>query len=224
MSLKIVIISDSHNLHRKLKLPEADMIIHCGDFSSRGRPLEVFDFLDWYAKLPYKHKVLVCGNHEVGLDRRISKNHSLRDAFEEECELNNIYLLNESCITIQGYNIFGSPWTPEFCKWAFMYDRKFGKYKWEGIPQPNTVDIIVNHGQPYSILDPDLYGRSVGCKDYYNKIKAMSNLKLVCGGHLHSGFGQKTEDGVLFVNASCCTDEYKLRKTPFHLIELPDKE
>ena len=46
-------------MHRKLKLPEADMIIHCGDFSHRGRPLEVFDFLDWYGKLSYKHKIYV---------------------------------------------------------------------------------------------------------------------------------------------------------------------
>lgn len=218
MSLKIVIISDTHCLHRKLKLPEADMIIHCGDFSSRGRPLEVFDFLDWYAKLSYKYKVLVFGNHELGLEY----NSLLYQAFMEEADKRNVRVLHHEHTIIEGYKLFGSPFTPEFCGWAFMYPRNKGVDIWKDIKQ--DTEILVNHGQPYSILDPDLYGRSVGCKDYYNKIKTMPNLKLVCGGHLHSGFGQKTEDGVLFVNASCCTDEYKLRKNPFHLIELPDKE
>lgn len=194
------------------------MIIHCGDFSSRGRPLEVFDFLDWYSKLPYKYKVLVCGNHELELD----KDNEYFNFFTKKCKDYGIDMLFHTHKTIAGYKFFGSPCTPEFCGWAFMYPRGVGKLRWAEIEE--DVEIIVSHGPPYSILDPDLYGRSVGCNDLYNKIKTLPNLKLVCGGHLHSGFGQKTEDGVLFVNASCCTDEYKLRKNPFHLIELPDKE
>ncbi len=43
--MKIVVISDTHNQHRKLLLPEGDMIIHCGDISGRGTSTEVYDFI-----------------------------------------------------------------------------------------------------------------------------------------------------------------------------------
>jgi predicted phosphodiesterase len=40
--MKICIISDTHNKHKHLgALPDADMIIHCGDFTSVGKEHEV---------------------------------------------------------------------------------------------------------------------------------------------------------------------------------------
>lgn len=33
-SVKIVIISDTHGHHSKLDIPEADLLIHCGDFTN----------------------------------------------------------------------------------------------------------------------------------------------------------------------------------------------
>lgn len=36
--MRIVCISDTHGLHRKLVLPEADILIHAGDFMIHGRP------------------------------------------------------------------------------------------------------------------------------------------------------------------------------------------
>ena len=47
--MKILQISDTHNRHNELtNLPEADVIIHCGDFTEQGTEEEVLDFLNWF--------------------------------------------------------------------------------------------------------------------------------------------------------------------------------
>ena len=52
--MKILHLSDTHNLHRELiDLPKADLIIHSGDISFSGEGNEVMDFIDWFYKLDY---------------------------------------------------------------------------------------------------------------------------------------------------------------------------
>jgi len=49
LKLKIVIISDTHNKHKQIKsedLPVADVIIHCGDFTSMGYSHEIRNFMN----------------------------------------------------------------------------------------------------------------------------------------------------------------------------------
>lgn len=58
--MRILQISDTHGRHRKLKrLPAADVIVHCGDFADNGTEKEVLDFLNWFIKLPYPHKIFI---------------------------------------------------------------------------------------------------------------------------------------------------------------------
>ena len=53
--MKIVAISDTHGSHWDVKVPEADCLIHCGDFSSQGRLPDTLDFLRWFNTHPHKH-------------------------------------------------------------------------------------------------------------------------------------------------------------------------
>ncbi len=90
--MKILVTSDTHTLHDKIKIinnihstngvglhndihstngiglhdNEADIIIHCGDFTSKknGNKEGTIDFLNWYSSLPIKQKILIFGNHE----------------------------------------------------------------------------------------------------------------------------------------------------------------
>jgi len=63
--MKILHLSDTHGLHRRIKdMPEADVIIHSGDISNIGTEEEVLDFLNWFIDLPYSHKIFVTGNHD----------------------------------------------------------------------------------------------------------------------------------------------------------------
>ena len=55
--MKFVVLSDTHNQHEKLELPQADAIIHAGDFTDRGTPDESFAFLEWFNKLNYEYKI-----------------------------------------------------------------------------------------------------------------------------------------------------------------------
>ena len=58
--MKIIHISDTHGCHHRLKdLPEAEVIVHSGDFCMVGTQQEALDFLNWFCDLPYKYKIFV---------------------------------------------------------------------------------------------------------------------------------------------------------------------
>ena len=77
--MKILHLSDTHGLHHQIHdLPEADVIIHCGDISNNGTEDEVLDFLNWYIELPYRHKIFVTGDAE-GIEDLPANVHFLQD-------------------------------------------------------------------------------------------------------------------------------------------------
>ncbi|KAF7597066.1 hypothetical protein BBP40_010540 [Aspergillus hancockii] len=58
------------------------------------------------------------------------------------------------------FTVYASPYTPEFCQWAFAYDRDTDRYNTRSTvfvppnPVPDSgVDIMLTHGPPYGILD-----------------------------------------------------------------------
>ena len=62
--VRFVVTSDTHNKHGMLNLPqEADVLLHCGDFTYAGSNAEVSRFNDWLGTVNYKHKIVICGNH-----------------------------------------------------------------------------------------------------------------------------------------------------------------
>jgi predicted phosphodiesterase len=68
--MRIVAISDTHGKHNELDVPDGDILIHCGDFTMKGLMSETNDFIDWFEKQPHPNKILICGNHERGMDPR----------------------------------------------------------------------------------------------------------------------------------------------------------
>ncbi len=68
--MRVLAISDTHGMHwRSEALPDADLLIHAGDFSMIGVKEEALDFIEWFTNLPHKHKVFICGNHDEALLR-----------------------------------------------------------------------------------------------------------------------------------------------------------
>ena len=61
---RIVVMPDSPMLHLMLHVPEGDIVVHCGDWSSAEELGEYLDFFKWYSALPHPHKLLIAGNHE----------------------------------------------------------------------------------------------------------------------------------------------------------------
>lgn len=210
--MKIWHIGDTHSYHHLLTIPDGiDIIIHSGDFSNyydvyKNEP-EAKDFLNWYAALEIKHKILIAGNHDALAFHWNSK-------FKELCkELNIIYLENES-VTIDGINIWGSPHTPQFGNWYFMKNRSKLDKVWQTIP--DDTDIVVVHGPPKGLLDLsyDRYNtlEMCGCSALKKRLLKIQP-KLCLFGHIHNnsdiinaGTTKLAEYDTIFSNGSVLTD------------------
>ena len=90
------------------KIPEADILIHAGDFTRRGTIKEIDDFSNFLASLNIKHKIVIAGNHDVLFDSKFEsfKNQSLT----AKSHLKDCYYLEDSGIELYGYKFYGSPW------------------------------------------------------------------------------------------------------------------
>ena len=123
-----------------------------------------------------------------------------------------VHYLQDSEVTIDGIKFYGSPWQPEFYNWAFNLPRgeKLAQ-KWAEIP--DNTDVLITHGPAYGILDYAPMGGHVGCEELYKRISDIKPKIHVCG-HIHNSYGQKTIDGIEFLNASVLNDRYEYAHKP----------
>jgi Icc-related predicted phosphoesterase len=197
--MKIVCISDTHTLHKNMKIPDGDLLIHAGDVSSRGKLEEIIQFNDWLGTLPHRHKVMIAGNHDFYFESNSPHAKSL---------ITNAVYLNDSGIEIEGFKIWGSPVQPWFYDWAFNRQRGEDIRKhWELIP--TDTDILITHGPPYGILDETARGELVGCADLLEVIQQRVKPRLHVFGHIHEGYGKTTIGETLFVNPSMVNLQYR---------------
>jgi len=204
--MKICIISDTHNKHKRLgRLPDADMIIHCGDFTSMGHSHEIVDFMKWYSMLPYKHKLIIAGNHDWLFER------SRLLALEKVPE--NVIYLEDSGIEIEGLNFYGIPVQPPYNNWAFNRPEEKLIEHWKAIP--DNTDVLITHGPPNSIFDFSVYDRiHTGSPSLYFEVVDRIRPKLHCFGHIHSGYGIKVIENTTFINASNLDEDYMCVNKP----------
>ncbi|EMP57098.1 metallophosphoesterase [Marinobacter santoriniensis NKSG1] len=207
--VRIVCISDTHSMHEEIDdIPDGDVLVHAGDCLGRGTLFELDDFNYWLGELPHAHKILIAGNHDWCFERYPDKARPL---------VTNAVYLEESGVTIDGIEFWGSPYTPRFRDWAFNVDRgeKIASH-WAKIPE--TTDVLITHGPPEGIFDevvgPDC-GMSVGCADLAKRIDSL-HLKAHIFGHIHEayGYGVRAKDGVKFANASICDKRYRAIRKP----------
>src|SRR5688572_20544656 len=70
MGLRIVHISDTHNKHNGVQVPECDVVCFTGDMGGRTDLKELTQFLIWFEKLPAKVKIFTAGNHDICMDKK----------------------------------------------------------------------------------------------------------------------------------------------------------
>jgi predicted phosphodiesterase len=199
--MRIVLISDTHGLHRQLEVPPGDLLIHAGDFTLNSKPPSIVsDFNAWLASLPHRHKIVIPGNHEFVLEEPRNRG-----------AITNATLLIDSGVEVEGIRIWGSPVTP-------LYGGAFGKSRpedrkrhWASIPE--GLDILITHGPPFAILD---HGGSAerreGCPQLLEAV--FRTLPPVHVGHIHAGYGTLRTHDTLFVNASLLGDDGSLGRKP----------
>lgn len=205
--MKIVCLSDTHRKEKNIVPPDGDILVHCGDYSFQGSEKETAEFAAWLAGLPHRQIVMTWGNHERGPER---------DPALHRAILQNVgprlTLLEHSAATVEGIRFFGSPYTPRFCNWAFNVDRGPALAAlWSQIP--DDTEVLLTHGPPAGILDQVEagWGRfdNVGCEDLARRITQLPRLRASIFGHLHLQGGRtETHNGVQFVNAAVCTEDY----------------
>lgn len=233
--LKIVTVSDTHNMGKEINVPDGDILLHAGDHTMRGTQKEGIKALEWLSSLPHKYKIFIAGNHDWFLDPKaprefrnwkLYRHYTIKGLLEKFPDL--IYL-QDSSVEIEGLKIYGSPWQPWYYDWAFNFplldgasrifpeqfrDRETARKKWAEIPK--DTNILITHVPPTGIGDKVWGGDDhIGCPDLRDRLFDLKSLKLHVFGHIHSGYGTYTDDshpGATFINAAIATEDYY----PYH--------
>lgn len=191
--MRILHLSDTHGLHSQIgRLPEADVIVHSGDFTHYGTEKECLDFLNWFIALPYKHKIFVVGNHDL----------CLYDADNIEDLPANVHFLQDRGVTVDGVRFYGT---------GFMHYRAI----------PPDTQVLVTHEPPFGILDREesLGIGEYGSTEIRTQVLALPALRLHLFGHSHNGYGLYQENGITFSNGALMAYDIRIEREP-RVIEL----
>lgn len=200
--MRIVCLSDTHHLFSPLSVPEGDLLLHAGDLTEQGRPEELIAVAAWLRQLPHRHKVVIAGNHDRGLERPQG-----RDL------LSGLTYLQDQSVTLDGLRLYGSPWTPEFgTGWAFQAQRGSDcARRWANIP--DSVDILLTHGPPAGRGDRTIQNVSAGCQQLRERVDQIRPL-LHLFGHIHEAYGIERHGETWFANASNAALGYRYLQPP----------
>jgi predicted phosphohydrolase len=200
-TIRVVCISDTHELHRELDIPPGDILIHAGDFTFMSKsPSKVKDFDRWLGELPHATKIVIPGNHD-----------SLVESGAVPRLLNATLLINRGTKS-HGLNIWGSPLTS-------LYGGAFGRSDPEDRRRiyaeiPLNIDILITHGPPFGILDCEHQSSShQGCPVLLEVVKRLKP-RLHVFGHVHGGYGSLMSEGTIFANAALFTEFGDIDRKP----------
>lgn len=209
--MRIICCSDTHLYFEKEKgpiFPDGDILLHAGDHTYLGNLSELMSATKWLGgmKSKYKHVIAIAGNHDWGFSNNFGPSKAI---FEEA----GITYIQDEIVEVDGLSIFGSPWTPEFCGWAFPIDRGELEEFWERKIPATKIDILITHGPPYGIGDKLSRGENVGDSGLL-KVLDRVRPKLHVNGHIHEGYGTRRVMETIFVNASICDAAYSPKREP----------
>ncbi len=200
--MKILHLSDTHGAHHRLgEVPEADIVVHSGDFCMVGEEREALDFINWFCDLPHRHKIFICGNHDAcmyganidGLD-------------------SNVHYLCNSGVEIDGLKFYGVP--------LFMEDSMSNRHARNFAAIPEDTDILITHTPAYGIMDLDdsISGKLIhyGCHELLEAVRKV-RPRAHLFGHIHSQHGVTTQDGIIFSNGAIMNDDYTELNTPINI-------
>jgi Icc-related predicted phosphoesterase len=214
--MRITLFSDTHTIHEAVRphLPGGDILIHAGDSMNSGYRKEnvtkFLTFLDDMTEI-YDNVIYIAGNHD-----RLYENDPdlIKDIL---CVFPDINYLQDDFILVNDVKIYGSPWQPEFCNWAFNLTRdgKTIREKWQMIP--DDTDILITHGPAFGHLDIVKNGykpkENLGCRILAETIDKIKPKIHVCG-HIHTGNGHEFSNDTHYFNASVLNEQYQYEFHP----------
>jgi predicted phosphodiesterase len=219
---KILVVSDTHSQEKLIGcLPEAEILIHAGDFMNSGRYVEeITSFNSWLGGVPIEHKLIGFGNHDIRFDET-HRQSSPKVAVKAREALTNGRFFQDESVVVRGIKFYFSPWTPEFLGWGFNATREQLKENWKKIP--DDTEFLVTHGPPYGILDQAVKGgEHLGDIELLHRVKQLSKLKYHVFGHIHGSRGiAPSVWGPTFCNCSFLNEQYRPHSGPgYTLLEV----
>lgn len=197
--MKILHISDTHGFHEEFRnMPDADVIVHSGDFTFAGSSCECSEFVSWFCSLPYRHKVFIAGNHDACMYGAVGIS-GLPD---------NVHYLCGTGIAIDGLKFYGVPMFMEECMDG-SYDERIRNI-------PDDTDILVTHQPPKGMCDLADYGRGPEHRGYAPLAEKIAGMRLKCHlfGHEHDAYACGTIGGTIYSNAAVLDDKYRIDAEP----------
>lgn len=208
MAHSIVAISDQHGTLPEL--PECDLLLIGGDIcpiTNHGVDFQqswlLSEYRRWLESVPARKIIMVAGNHDFVFEQRsgfLPADYPATYLQDSECQW-------------EGLRIWGTPWQPWFCDWAFnLYEPELKK-KWALIPK--GIDILVLHGPPRGYGDRVLgSGEETGSPALLQRIKTVAP-RLAIFGHIHEGRGQWQLGPTTLANVSLLNERYKPVHAPW---------
>ncbi len=191
---RIIVLSDTHRKHRDFgKLPDGDVLVHCGDWSNWAScKNDTEDFNAWLKDQPHALKIVVAGNHEINLSSGTAKKN-------QSIVSNAVYLQGQEFIA-NGIKFWGGPWNPArgFTKRAngFSVSSEECARNWSRMPE--DVDILITHCPPYGVLDRKDKNQTIsymGCPQLLdNIIRVTPTVHMFGHCHYESGIANAKID------------------------------
>eukprot|EP00940_MAST-03C_sp_MAST-3C-sp2_P003446 g3446.t1 len=217
--VRIVHVSDTHNMHEHLKLPaDADVLIHTGDTVGNYHRQDVnehfAEFCEWLTRMSrrFKNVVFIAGNHDTQLDEKCYDTRRAR-ALIKGLPGNVHYLCNSSVVVEGNLKIWGSPLcvsrlevlgkrylSNAFERTIATREKVYGDLLKEG------VDILLTHSPPAGILCANnrKARRGPGCHVLRSRLDKLQTArpKICLFGHDHDYLGAQRRQGTLYINAA----------------------
>lgn len=166
-------------------------------------------------------KLVIAGNHDISLEEYYQREgmRMHRHTFDpkmpkqakemwtgEEARKSGVTYLEEGSHTFilksgAKLRIYVSPYQPEFCNWAFPYERGEDRFNppekvvsgatsivKNPVPDFPQVDVMMTHGPPLGRLDKTFRDEEVGC-EHLLRAARRCKPRLHCFGHIHEGWG-----------------------------------
>lgn len=225
--MRICFISDSHCQHPSL--PQADLLVHCGDLTGSGSLNAFEQEIAWLKSIKGcfpQGIIFVPGNHDIGLDpksvndvrdryakkypnakSRVQKTEADHLKILESFNRAGIRLLIDQVLEIEGVKFWGSPMTPTFMDWAFMGSENELSEHWAKVPE--DTEILITHGPAYGLRDLCRNGHVGSSSLRYRIDSGLPDLKVHAFGHIHEGAGSHQEGRYLCLNASVLDGFYQ---------------
>ena len=197
--IDILHLSDTHGQHKNLKsLPEADVIVHSGDFTFAGSEEEAYDFMNWFCNLPYKHKIFIAGNHDM----------CMYGADHIDGLSRNVHYLYNNSVVIDGIKFYGIP--------MFMEDCMDGNLDVFINNIPDDTDVLITHMPPKGTCDLANYGKGPEHRGNATLAELLKKLHPTCHlfGHEHDAYGKTIKENVICSNACVVDSRYNLINNP----------